>query len=85
MDMVRLAPDLAACGHDPENLLRRSPWRDAPDEHVNVALAGLVGRAWREGLLPDVPGLPGLRRMQRDQGLQILKWLEARLAGAISR
>jgi hypothetical protein len=81
MDLVRLAPDVAGCGHDPETLLRRSPWAGAPDDHVNVALAGLAGRAWREGLLPDVPGLPGLRRVQREQGLYLLRWLGARLAG----
>lgn len=80
MDLVRLAPDVAACGHDPEDLLRRSPWPDAPYDQVNVALAGLAGRAWREGLLPEVPGLPGLRRMQREQGLHLLRWLERRLA-----
>jgi hypothetical protein len=81
MDLVRLIPDLALCRQDPEDILRRSPWRDAPAEHVNVALAGLAGRAWREGLLPDVPGHPGLRRMQRQQGLHILRWLESRLSG----
>ncbi|BCJ39355.1 hypothetical protein GCM10010168_63970 [Actinoplanes ianthinogenes] len=78
LDLVRLAPDLAACGHDPETLLRRSAWRDAPDDGVNVALAGLAGRAWREGLLPEVPGLPGLRHMQREQGLHLLRWLSRR-------
>jgi hypothetical protein len=85
MDLVRLAPDVAACGHDPERLLRDSTWQEAPDEQVNVALAGLAGRAWREGLLPEIPGLPGLRRMQRDQGLHLLRWLEARLTGADPR
>ncbi|MEU4426515.1 aminoglycoside phosphotransferase [Actinoplanes sp. NPDC024001] len=76
MDLVRLAPDLAACGHDPEQVLRRSCWRDAPAGDVNVALAGLAGRAWRDGHLPD---LPGLRRMQREQGLHLLRWLDRRL------
>ena len=82
MDLVRLVPDVAACGHDPERLWRSSPWAGTPGEHVDVALAGLAGRAWREGLLPDVPGLPGLRRMQREQGLHTLRWLEARLTAA---
>jgi hypothetical protein len=85
MDLVRVAPDVAACGHDPERLLRSSPWRETPDEHVNVVLAGLAGRAWREGLLPEAPDLPGLRRMQREQGLHTLRWLEARLAGGGAR
>lgn len=79
-DLVRLGPDLAACGLDPEDLLRRSPWGDAPAADVDVALAGLAGRAWREGLLPDLPHLPGLRPMQQEQALHLLRWLAARLA-----
>lgn len=85
MDLVRLAPDLAACGHDPEDLLQHSPWGDAPAADVDVALAGLAGRAWREGLLPESPTLPGLRRMQREQALHLLRWLESRLASPASR
>ncbi|GAB1642002.1 aminoglycoside phosphotransferase [Krasilnikovia sp. MM14-A1259] len=81
MDLVRLAPDLAACGLDPEHLLQQSSWQDTPAEDVNVALAGLSGRAWREGHLPELPGLPGLRRMQREQSLYTLRWLESRLGG----
>jgi len=80
MDLVRLLPDLAACGHDPQRLLARSCWADAPTDGVDVALAGLAGRAWREGHLPEVPELPGLRRMQREQGLHLLKWLGSRLS-----
>ncbi|MFS0700218.1 hypothetical protein AB6N24_09630 [Cellulomonas sp. 179-A 4D5 NHS] len=80
LDLVRLGADVAACGHDPEELLRRSCWADAPDDAVDVTLAGLAGRAWREGHLPDVPDVPGLRSMQREQGLHTLRWLEARLA-----
>lgn len=78
LDLVRLAPDLAACGHDPSSLLHRSCWRDAPADAVNVALAGLAGRAWREGHLP---GPANLRHMQREQGLHLLRWLESRLRG----
>ncbi|WP_328473656.1 aminoglycoside phosphotransferase [Actinoplanes sp. NBC_00393] len=79
MDLIRLAPDLAACGHDPEQLLQRSCWQDAPARDVDVALAGLAGRAWREGHLPELPDLPGLRHMQREQGSCLLRWLESRL------
>jgi hypothetical protein len=85
MDLVRLLPDMAACGHDPEKLMRDSPWREAPAEHIDVALAGLAGRAWREGQLPDIRGLPQLRRMQREQGLHLLKWIEGRLTDGGSR
>jgi hypothetical protein len=75
MDVVRLAPDVAACGHDPEWLLQQC-WPDAPADAVNVALAGLAGRAWREW---SQPGPAALRHMQREQGFHTLKWLEARL------
>ncbi len=76
MDLVRLAPDMAESGHDPEAVLRRSCWADAEPHAINVALAGLAGRAWRDGHLPD---LAGLRRMQLQQAVQILVWLGRRL------
>lgn len=79
LDLVRLAPDMAASGHDPEQLLRRSCWADADPHAVNVALAGLAGRAWRDAHLPD---LPALRRMQRQQAEETLAWLNRRLGGA---
>ncbi|WP_238985880.1 aminoglycoside phosphotransferase [Kineococcus radiotolerans] len=79
LDLVRLAPDVAADGHDPQELLETSCWADAPADAVNVALAGLAGRCWREGHLPEVAAIPGLRVMQREQGLQTLRWLEQRL------
>jgi hypothetical protein len=75
-DLIRLAPDLAACGHDPEHLLRQSPWPDAPHDDVNATLAGLAGRAWRDGHLP---GPAALRHMQQEQGLHLLRWLHRRL------
>ncbi|WP_380162028.1 aminoglycoside phosphotransferase [Kineococcus sp. R86509] len=81
LDLVRLAPDVAASGHDPQALLARSCWADAPADAVNVVLAGLAGRAWREGHLPEVAEIPGLRSMQREQGLHTLRWLARRLAG----
>ena len=76
MDLVRLAPDMADCGFDPEILLRGSCWADADPHEVNVALAGLAGRAWRDGHLHD---LPILRQMQRQQAVQTLLWLGSRL------
>jgi hypothetical protein len=76
MDLVRLAPDMADSGYDPEAFLRRSCWADVDPHAVSVALAGLAGRAWRDGHLPD---LPSLRRMQRQQAVQTLLWLGSRL------
>jgi len=84
LDLVRLAPDVAASGHDPQALLTNSCWAAAPADAVNVVLAGLAGRAWREGHLPEVADIPGLRAMQREQGLHTLRWLARRLAGANS-
>jgi Ser/Thr protein kinase RdoA (MazF antagonist) len=76
MDLIRLLPDLALSGHDPEAVLRRSCWRDTPGGDVNVALAGLAGRAWRDCALP---GEARLRTMQREQAERLLSWLDARL------
>lgn len=79
VDLARVAPDIAASGHDPERFLRASAWRDAPPNGVNVVLAGLAGRAWRDGHLPAVEGLPQLRPMQLEQGDMTMRWLASRL------
>lgn len=76
MDLARLAPDMAVSGHDPEEVWRRSCWADADPDAVNVALAGLAGRAWRDGHLP---GPPALRKMQLRQAVPTLVWLGRRL------
>lgn len=79
-DLVRLGPDLSAHGnHDPEAFMDGSAWSDAPRDGVDVMLAGLAGRAWRDGHLPDVPNLPLLRRMQLEQCFATLGWLANRL------
>jgi len=77
-DWVRLAPDVAASGFNPEIVLKHSAWTDADDHGVNVMLAGLAGRCWRDGHLPEVPGLPQLRPMQLLQGDMAMRWLAAR-------
>jgi hypothetical protein len=80
-DLVRLAPDLMAHGgHDPDAFLGGSAWSDAPSHGVDVMLAGLAGRAWRDGHLPELPTFPGLRRMQREQADATLCWLARRLS-----
>ncbi|WP_218019804.1 phosphotransferase [Rhodococcoides yunnanense] len=79
VDMVRVAPDIAASGYDPERFFQTSAWRDAPPDGVDVVLAGLAGRAWRDGFLPAVPDIPHLRSMQRDQADATLRWLASRL------
>lgn len=82
LDLVRLAPDMAESGCDPEDVLRRSCWAEADPHAVNVALAGLAGRAWRDGHRPDLAEVPGLRRMQRRQAFQLFVWLGRRLGAA---
>jgi len=77
-DWVRLAPDVAASGFDPDLVLQNSAWADADPHAVNVMLAGLAGRCWRDGHLPAVPGLPQLRPMQLLQGDHSLRWLARR-------
>jgi hypothetical protein len=79
LDLVRLAPDMAVSGCDPEAVLRRSCWADADPHAVNVALAGLAGRAWRDGHLPEVREIACLRRMQRRQAVELIRWLGRRL------
>lgn len=84
-DWVRLAPDVAASGHSAELVLANSAWADADEHSVNVMLAGLAGRCWRDGHLPDVPGLPQLRPMQLLQGDMTLRWLADRTAVPVKR
>ncbi|SIN77985.1 aminoglycoside phosphotransferase family protein [Agromyces cerinus] len=78
-DWIRLIPDIAADGFDPEAVLAASAWSDADPHGVDVMLAGLAGRCWRDGHAPAVPGLPQLRPMQLLQGDMTLRWLARRL------
>lgn len=77
-DWVRLVPDIAADGWDPEQMFLRFAGPDTPEHGVNVMLAGLAGRCWRDGHLPAVPGLRQLRPMQRLQADVTLRWLAQR-------
>jgi hypothetical protein len=77
-DWVRLVPDLAVDGHDGPSAFRQLAWADADEHAVNVMLAGLAGRAWRDGHREAVPGLPQLRPMQLRQGDMTLRWLAQR-------
>lgn len=77
-DWVRLVPDLALDGLAPERTFRQIYASDADEHAVNVMLAGLAGRCWRDGHLEAVPDLPGLRPMQLAQGDMTLRWLAER-------
>ena len=77
-DWVRLVPDISADGFDPEQLFQSLTGPETPEHEVNVMLAGLAGRCWRDGYLGAVPGLPQLRPMQRLQGDMALRWLAQR-------
>jgi hypothetical protein len=76
-DWARLVPDIAADGFDPEGLFRAIAGSETEGHEVNVMLAGLAGRCWRDGNLSAVPGLP-LRPMQLLQGDMTLRWLAQR-------
>lgn len=77
-DWVRLVPDIAADGFDPERLFQNIAAPEAQAQEVNVMLAGLAGRCWRDGHLDAVPGLPQLRPLQRLQGDMTMRWLAQR-------
>ncbi|MFB2556744.1 hypothetical protein [Herbiconiux liangxiaofengii] len=77
-DWVRLVPDVAADGFDPERVFGGITGADPPQHEVNVMLAGLAGRCWRDGHRDAVPGLPQLRPMQRLQGDLTMRWLAQR-------
>lgn len=77
-DWVRLVPDVATDEFDAESVFQQSAWAHADEHGVNVMLAGLAGRCWRDGHLDPVPGLPQLRPMQLLQGDATLRWLANR-------
>lgn len=77
-DWVRLVPDMAIDGFDPEQVFHSIIGGETHEHEVNVMLTGLAGRCWREGHLDAVPGLPQLRPMQCAQGQAILSWLAQR-------
>lgn len=77
-DWVRLVPDIAASGLDPEQMLLRIAGPETPKHEVNVMLAGLAGRCWRDSHLPAVTGLPQLRPLQSLQADMTLRWLAQR-------
>jgi len=54
--------------------------RQASAESVTVALAGLTGMFISRGRRPDPPALPTLRRFQRAQGIEGVRWLQRRTA-----
>ena len=84
MDLLCMLPSIAMQGGPP-------PWelfddhpltRDADPEAVVVALAGLTALFVIRGRRPDPPGLPTVRRFQRAQGVEALRWLERRTGWA---
>lgn len=53
-------------------------WRDAPRGAVDCLLAALAGYWFNACHRSPLPHAPGLRELQRDQGLAALRWLAAR-------
>ena len=67
-------------GADVEVLMGSHPTlAGAPDGLLGGLLACLAAYFTANAPRPDVPGIPGLRAVQRDQGAAILTWLRDRL------
>ncbi|WP_168211793.1 phosphotransferase family protein [Ruania zhangjianzhongii] len=83
VDLVCLLPSMVLEGAgEAEELLAMSRHAAAADaEAVNVVLAAIAGYFLHSSLQPPPPGIPHVRRFQRDQGLVCTRWLGNRLDG----
>lgn len=79
-DLLLLLPSVRAQGGpDPEEVFGRHPLgREADQDAVTVALAGLTGYFLSRATRPAPPGLPTLRPFQQAQGDAALEWLRGR-------
>jgi aminoglycoside phosphotransferase (APT) family kinase protein len=80
IDPLVMAPSVTLeQGPDPETFLQRFPAaRSADPAAINAFLAMVTAFFLYNGALPDPPGLPTLRRFQRDQGEIARAWLRQR-------
>ncbi len=80
IDLVFLLPSVAMQGGPaPWSIFDGHPVaQDLDDEAVTIALAGLAGMFTAFGRRPDPPGLPTLRRFQRAQAAEAVRWLQRR-------
>ena len=80
IDLVFMLPSVAMQGGpSPWELFDSYPLaRSADDEAVTVVLAGFIGLLSARGREPAPPGLPTLRRFQRAQAAEGVRWLRER-------
>ena len=80
IDLVLMLPSVAMQGGPPPwELFAGYPLASGADaEAVTVVLAGFVGFLTARGRLPPPPGLPTLRRFQRAQAAEGVRWLRER-------
>jgi aminoglycoside phosphotransferase (APT) family kinase protein len=80
IDLLGMLPSVAMQGGPPPwELFERHPAaRHADPAAVDAALAGLAGFFLSRGLRPDPPGLPTVRRFQRAQAAEAVRWLRQR-------
>jgi hypothetical protein len=69
--------------HDVEAVIRdHRVFRDMPTDAATRVLTALAGFFLEGSMQPDKPGLPTLRRFQRDQAVACLRWLRERASPA---
>lgn len=80
IDLLGMLPSVAMqVGPPPWELFDRHPAaRNVAPDAVDGALAGLAGFFISRGLRPDPPGLPTVRRFQRAQAAEAVRWLQRR-------
>jgi Phosphotransferase enzyme family len=80
VDLVCLLPSVAMQGGpEPQELFVDQPLaREADPDAVTTMICALAGMFLGNGLHPDSPGIPGLRRFQLAQAEVALRWLRQR-------
>jgi hypothetical protein len=80
LDPLAMAPSVAMHGGpDPEAFLGRClAARGADPDHITAGIADIAGYFTYHALLPEAPGLPGLREFQEAQAVVSRRWLAQR-------
>ena len=82
VDLVGMLPSVRLQGGpDPHRILARHPLaRDPPPNQLAAVAAGVAGYFVERSMRPAPPGLPTVRRFQRDQGRLAVRLLRERLS-----